>query len=214
MGCLESTSSWFLEETRPRCSISKHDRWKRCPERTWKLTWPRKRRRYRDESSDWQPANREWRSWWKVSLDRSNWPLRWRLFTSLLSLGWVEKAGEGGGGRKVLRRWSREVHKSRLQSGSGGAAKRVSSVYIGREFVAKKREKEREREAKNNPLVRACIESTYVCTRPRRGQASFAERPRVPPPPTFPSWFAIVMQICQGDSRFLRHDLECLHPLN
>lgn len=161
MGRLESTSSWFLEETRPRCSISKHDRWKRCPERTWKLTWPRKRRRYRDESSDWQPANREWRSWWKVSLDRSNWPLRWRLFTSLLSLGWVEKAGEGGGGRKVLRRWSREVHKSRLQSGSGGAAKRVSSVYIGREFVAKKREKERER-GKEQPS-RPRVYREYLC---------------------------------------------------
>lgn len=78
----------------------------------------------------------------------------------------------------------------------------------------RRRGRKRGREAKNNPLVRACIESTYVCTRPRRGQASFAERPRVPPPPTFPSWFAIVMQICQGDSRFLRHDLECLHPLN
>lgn len=96
-----------------------------------------------------------------------------RIFTSLLSLGRVEKAGEV---ERSFQDGRREVHKSRLE-----ALQNVCHPCTF-EFVAKRRE--REREASNNPL-RARIESTYVCTRPRRGQASFAERPRVPP--TFPS---------------------------
>lgn len=95
-----------------------------------------------------------------------------RIFTSLLSLGRVEKAGEV---ERSFQDGRREVHKSRLE-----ALQNVCHSWR----IRGEEEREREREARNNPL-RARIESTYVCTRPRRGQASFAERPRVPP--TFPS---------------------------
>lgn len=128
----------------------------------------------------------------RSSLDRSNWPLRSRLFTSLLSLG---VSGEGGGGgRRILRGWSRE--RCINHDWRGGAAKRVSSVYIRREFVARKRERERKGEAGNNPLarvVRACIESTYACTRPLVGAKPLSRNDHVslhhqPFPLDLPLW--------------------------
>lgn len=188
---------------RNQATISKRDRWKYCPERTWKLTWPRKRRRYRDESSDWQPASQSagtkrarcddpWINRIDPSVDH--------FLPPFISLSRVEKWRRAG--RKVVRRWSREeVHKSRLERRCGTCFIRVHSSRI------RGQEERGRRRTTLSRVVRACIESTYVRTRPRRGQASFAERPRVPPP-TFPSWFAIVMQICRGSvpARFLRHD--------